>query len=668
VFFRDADGQPLDGGFKVFKDGFADKFGSVPCRFENVDTLSLNFLFSLESVLGDDGGTFVKLDGRTVVADGLEVGDLTKLPMLEKNGGLSALFSRMQDVSKRFVEQRGKCEVDPQNDGLYVELLDISAEKNRLQDQIDRELKMSFNLAKRMAAVSIAQTNETIARARAKIEEGKIKEALEILDGASVAMKRRRLLHRAAERAEAEELQIKELKANVEIEYFRVDAIMVYTAMPYDERFKKVGVIYKSIMEDLEALAPMYISKHKPVLDGMLADVVLKFAKHHAETDVDASMGLYAKAWKIFERLPSARKHIVPIRIDMAELCIREKNNDLALTILYDAKNECEAVIKHNTFRFAVCMTRIFDGMAKVYIQGGKYAEAIEVSERAVKVMDNVHLHSGGRFKERYVETLRIQGLAYESGGECEQALKIYEKALTCSLQIGFHAGVGAIANAIGDVYLKERNFYKARKYYVDALLECKHLWLDNPPLYSKIARSLAAGLGKTFMSEDFSDDVCNIFGNILTGASAGFARNLLKRLNLLGHMYQMSGWLAGAQKIFDFSYLKSCELVKNCSTEFELEISSALRHLMDVNMRMNEFEKAFQAGDESLRLRRKWDQGSLWIVSLVKRLAKIKRTLGDIKQAEELLVESRRLEESLVINSNGEHIHSEIARGKVKE
>jgi predicted ATPase with chaperone activity len=132
--------------------------------------------------------------------------------------------------------------------------------------------------------------------------------------------------------------------------------------------------------------------------------------------------------------------------------------------------------------------------------------------------------------------------------------------------------------------------------------------------------------------------------------------------------MYQMSGWLAGAQKIFDFSYLKSCELVKNCSTEFELEISSALRHLMDVNMRMNEFEKAFQAGDESLRLRRKWDHGSLWIVSLVKRLAKIKRTLGDVKQAEELLDESRRLEESLTFNSNGEHIHSEITRGKVKE
>lgn len=103
VFFRDAAGKPLDADFQAFRDGFAESFGSSPCRFENVDTLSLNFLFALESVLGDGAGTFVKLDGRTVVADGLEVGDLTKLPMLEKNTGIADLFSRMEDVSRRFV-------------------------------------------------------------------------------------------------------------------------------------------------------------------------------------------------------------------------------------------------------------------------------------------------------------------------------------------------------------------------------------------------------------------------------------------------------------------------------------------------------------------------------------------------------------------------------------
>lgn len=164
VFFRDASGRPLDDAFQALKDGFAETFGSAPCRFENVDTLSLNFLFALESMLGDGAGTFVKLDGRTVVADGLDVGDLAKLPMLAKNEGLAELFSRMADVSKRFVAQREKCDRNPQDDGLYVELLDLSSEKNRLQDQIDRELKMSFNLAKRLAVISMAQVTETIDR------------------------------------------------------------------------------------------------------------------------------------------------------------------------------------------------------------------------------------------------------------------------------------------------------------------------------------------------------------------------------------------------------------------------------------------------------------------------------------------------------------------------
>ena len=216
----------------------------------------------------------MKLDGRTVVADGLEVGDLAKLPMLERNEGLAALFSRMQDVSKRFVDQRGKCEKDPQNDGLYVELLDISAEKNRLQDQIDRELKMSFNLAKRMAAVSIAQTNDTIARARAKMDEGKIKEALEILDGASAAMKRRRLLHRAAERAEAENLQIKELAEYNQIELFRISAIMAFTSMLYRDRIARVNEIAYESVHDLLEGASLFTGKNSLIIHSF-ADQIL---------------------------------------------------------------------------------------------------------------------------------------------------------------------------------------------------------------------------------------------------------------------------------------------------------------------------------------------------------------------------------------------------------
>lgn len=308
VFFRDADGRPLDGAFAAFRDGFAEAFGSAPCRFENVDTLSLNFLFSVESVLGDNGGTFVKLDGRMVMADGQEVGDLTKLPMLRKNAGLAALLGKMDDVSARFSAQREKCEQAPQDDGLYVELLDISAEKNRLQDQIDRELRQSFNLAKRMAAVSIAQVDATVARARELMEEGKVKEALEVLDGASSALKRRRLLRRAADRSAAEELEIKELKAGCDIEYFRVDAVMAYTELSFKERFAKAESIYKSLVADVEEYAANCTVGHKADLDRHLAGILRRFAKLYDEVaDSKSPIPLLEQANQIYQSIEAVR-------------------------------------------------------------------------------------------------------------------------------------------------------------------------------------------------------------------------------------------------------------------------------------------------------------------------------------------------------------------------
>ena len=418
VFFRDANGQPMADGFDAFKDGFADKFGSAPCRFENVDTLSLNFLFSLESILGDDGGTFVKLDGRTVVADGLEVGDLAKLPMLERNEGLASLFSRMQDVSKRFIDQRGKCEQNPQDDGLYVELLDISAEKNRLQDQIDRELKMSFNLAKRLAAVSIAQTNDTIARARAKMDEGKIKEALEILDGASVAMKRRRLLHRAAERAEAEELQIKELKASAEIEYFRIDAVMAYTAMPFNDRFKKAEGIYKAIVEDIGSFALLCSRKNKGDVDLFLAGTLYRFAKSYREVDDSVRpIPILKEALKILEEgseVPSADVAFTTaeIRIHLARLVSMNGWHAEAISV-YDATVQLLDQLPVS-MRQQEILVRSLIGRAEAYCLSSDdmfaLDEALGDSLRATVICRRLAVGGGVPERGLLVETLRVVG------------------------------------------------------------------------------------------------------------------------------------------------------------------------------------------------------------------------------------------------------------------
>lgn len=656
VFFRDASGRPLDDAFQALKDGFAETFGSAPCRFENVDTLSLNFLFALESMLGDGAGTFVKLDGRTVVADGLDVGDLTKLPMLAKNEGLAELFSRMADVGKRFVAQREKCDRNPQDDGLYVELLDLSSEKNRLQDQIDRELKMSFNLAKRLAAISMAQVTEAIARARAKVEEGRIKEALEILDGASAAMKRRRLLHRAADRAEAEELQIKELKASAEIEYFRVDAIMAYTAMPFEERFKKVEDIYKSLVDDIEKFSLLCTMGHRLEVDLFLADAVKRFARHYAGAgrNEHEAMELFARALKLYQSSSDEYEHIVAIKTEMAEVCVREEFYDLAESILLDAKEECDTALKAKPMAYFIRCARIARSLSKVYLKTGKGEAAINTSGHAVRLAEKLYLFQPDGFGKGYVEALRMHGFSHHYNKDYETALKIFEKALEISRKIGLRQGIGAISNALGDVYREIGDFGKAKVAYLGALTECRDLWLENPLRYEELAYSLADGVGRIVAREDLSDEVCATFGGLLKNASVGFAKKIIQRMNLIGYHYQLSGALSDAIKVYEFSFSKSCELVKNSSKEHELEVAASLRHLMDIYYRTADFESAATTGLKALEIRQKWDSGSLWIVTTLERLAKIHQARGALNQSIEMRDQADEMRRSLSVGTNG--------------
>ena len=666
VFFRDADGQPLDGGFEAFKNGFAGKFGSAPCRFENVDTLSLNFLFSLESVLGDDSGTFVKLDGRTVVADGLEVGDLAKLPMLEKNDGLAALFSRMQDVSKRFVEQRGKCEKDPQNDGLYVELLDISAEKNRLQDQIDRELKMAFNLAKRMAAVSIAQTNETIARARAKMDEGKIKEALEILDGASAAMKRRRLLHRAAERAEAEELQIKELKAGIEIEYFRIDAVMAYTAMPFDERFKKVEGIYKSLVEDVGTFAEMCTMRNKDEMDLLHADTLRAFARSYDMiSDSLSPIPLLSRALCIYQMSckPGYRSQHAKCEHELATCYL--SNNDMAnaLEHLRIEKSLLEDCSLGTEIKLQVA--RCVFGMAKVYQQHEEYTTAVSNYREAERIFTMVSgedvssrydlamtLSSlGGCYKDirQYVEAehvlteavllrrelsakspekyggleagaLRVLAITHEQMENYDCAQKEYEEALAIYRKLAelnsakYLVGVANVLDDLGVFWNVQGSYVKAIDVSRESLTIYRRLAAFNHGRYDHAvaftARELADSLAKQGKKDDslkLLDESLAIFRNLAEADYSMYGGDVMETLYRIATWYSEDGESTMAVKYYNEARESARQLSVRTPEKYDIALLRICNGLIEVYKKIGDTESVKKYEIQRFQIIKRW-------------------------------------------------------------
>ena len=255
IFFKEDRGCKLDPEFVAFRDNFVVQFEHFFCRFENVDTLKLNFLLSLENLLSGDGAAaFVTLDGTKVKVEGLTIGDFRSLPMVAKNEGLSNLFVQMDELQKMFTNQKQKVSSDPTAEDSYQELLDISMQVNELQDRIDRELALSFGLAKRMSNVTIGESNEILARARSCMEQGKIKEAIEILDSADTEGDRERLLRRKADEVDEAALELKNYAALVDLELFRIDALMRYEAIPLTERAARAKSLREVLVSELEEL------------------------------------------------------------------------------------------------------------------------------------------------------------------------------------------------------------------------------------------------------------------------------------------------------------------------------------------------------------------------------------------------------------------------------
>ena len=255
IFFKDDNGCALEPEFVAFRNSFVERFEHFFCRFENVDTLKLNFILSIENLLTKDGGEpFVKLDGTQAKVGDLTVGDFKRLPMVKNNDGLAALFAQMDELKKRFESKKHEVESDPTAEDPYGELLDLSAQVNELQDKIDREMTLSFGLAKRMANVTIGESNEILSRAKSCMERGRIKEAIEILDSADTEGTRARLLRRKAEEVDEAKLELRNYAALVDLELFRMDALMKYEVLSLEERKAKVAELQDDLLAELEEL------------------------------------------------------------------------------------------------------------------------------------------------------------------------------------------------------------------------------------------------------------------------------------------------------------------------------------------------------------------------------------------------------------------------------
>ena len=83
VYFKDS--VDITPELKEFKDSFATKYGHFFCRFENVDTMRLNFLLQFEDYQNKREDSLLKIRDSKVEIDGQPLADLHKIPFCGNN-------------------------------------------------------------------------------------------------------------------------------------------------------------------------------------------------------------------------------------------------------------------------------------------------------------------------------------------------------------------------------------------------------------------------------------------------------------------------------------------------------------------------------------------------------------------------------------------------------
>lgn len=479
VFFRDVNPAALDEEFRSFRDAFEGDMQHFFCRFENVDTLKLNFLLSLESSL-DESASFVRLDGRMVQADGMDVAEITSLPMVANNQALNNLMSQVEQTFEMFERQREECRRHPDDEGGFARLCELSQRKGDLQAELDKELSRSFNLAKRMAALSEKDANGTLTRAMRLLDQGHIDEAVRLLDGA--ASKIDAILGKMTDLETAMEQTLTPLEAWIEVELFRADTVLAFSREPFQARFAKVEGIFKVLLSKVERP----LAKFRP---RTLANVLSRFAWLYVEVDDSVTpIPLRKKALKMLEVADSLEPGSCSL--------LRAKEHRLIASLEYDNNQleEAEAdyllaldIYQKQPVFYNWNMAKCLRGLALLHRNTNKLLDALVESSLALETFRHLTASHAGKYDNDVASALNILGSLYSDVNNMHKAESSYRESLEIRRRLArenWKEGAEDLAMALSNMatfHMSMQNTATAEEEFVESLDIYRALAEDNP-------------------------------------------------------------------------------------------------------------------------------------------------------------------------------------------
>lgn len=465
----------------TFKKQLFDEMGHYWCRYDNRDTLQLQFVMQLQLVESSqmDG---LKVEDGTVTVNGLPVAKMDKLRFAAANEDYIRMQTDLHDLHEEIIEmqlklekkqqklekKKAKWEEDPDDEDNKEEYEEVKEEVDELVDKLQPKLnkynklkedfaqhqKLLFNSAMRVAQLQGERITERMRRAMDALNEGKVHEANIILDEAEADA--RRNLEDYKQSKEITEQKRQNVISSIEELLLKTSSGMADGSIAIEERISQVECIYQQAYD---------MAQEVDYEETKYADLISKYAQFLRD------YAKYDKALTFEEELLGIRKKM-----------FGEQHPDTAKSFnnigeLYHYKADYARALEYyqkalEILKLIFCeqypnsdTATCYNNIGLLYQNLGDNKHALEYCLMALKIFEGILP------KETPLSYISV-GMIYSVMGNNGQAYEYYMKAKeVCEKVLGEkHVYTATTYNHISNFYLKNKDYQKALEYSLKSL------------------------------------------------------------------------------------------------------------------------------------------------------------------------------------------------------
>ena len=405
VYFKDSD--EVTPELQAFKDSFATRYGHFFCRFENVDTMRLNFLLQFEAYQNEigEGGMLTARGGR-VEADGVPLVELGRVPFAARNPEREQLLADVERARRRVAK--------------YPDDEELVAETRELEERLQQMEGSLLDTARLITRLSMKASSARLEEAKRLFEAGDNRGANAVLRLEDIDREAEGNARRVREAREMEREALAALAVNVEEYRMKVRTLANGMEKGWEREalqvYEQMTSVTRGVLTTGEWLA----------LAMEYADFASLHRRHTvAERMYQACLGLYREEIKdeagLAETLQKlAREHVALGRLEEANKEMEEAFDTIPVDEDEKVFFAKEAAILVEQGRVNVALANFykakdcFDSALKLYKDAGgkkRYGKEMEAIKEEIKASER-------RQREQFGGIITDEDWVFPSFGE----------------------------------------------------------------------------------------------------------------------------------------------------------------------------------------------------------------------------------------------------------